>query len=86
VKHHVFSVRDSAVGSYMPPFCAPAVGAALRSFQDEVNRGGDSVVSRHPADYELFKLGYFDDETGSFEQEKAPVSVARAVDLVTKGL
>lgn len=81
MKHVVFSIRDSAVGAFMRPFTAAAQGAAVRSFMDEVQRS-DSEMGKHPKDYEMFRLGTFDDESGRFDQEEFPVSVMRAVDVL----
>lgn len=63
--HKVCVVYDSVSEAYMRPFFAPATGAAIRSFTDEVNSGNaDSIVAMHPADYTLFELGEWDDEKG----------------------
>lgn len=78
----VVSVRDSAVDAFNRPAFVPALGAATRSFQDEVNREhADNVMYHHPEDYELFELGVFDDSIGSFSMLDRPRSVARAVDF-----
>lgn len=63
----VVAVRDSAVQAFNRPFFVPALGMAIRSFTDEVNRkGDDNPMSRHPDDFELWYLGMFDEEAGSF--------------------
>lgn len=64
-KLFMVSVRDSAVDAFMRPFVVPARGAAVRSFRDEVKRGGDSEMSKHPSDYELYLIGEFDEQTGA---------------------
>lgn len=84
MKHFMMSVRDSAVGSFMRPFTAPSVPAAVRSFGDEVNRAG-SEMNQHPGDYELYQVGYFDEETGRFDAEFPVTMVVRAKDLVKGG-
>lgn len=61
----VCSVRDRALDAFMQPFFAPAIGLAVRSFSDEVNRA-DSPMAAHPEDYDLYQLGTFDDATGTF--------------------
>lgn len=83
MKQVVMAVRDSAVGSYMRPFCAPSVPAAVRSFGDEVNRAG-SEMAQHPEDYELYQVSVFDEEAGTFEPF-APVLTVRAKDLIKGG-
>lgn len=86
-KSVVVAVFDSAVQAYGRPIFVPAIGVALRSFQDEVNRkDSENPVAAHPSDYELFNLGVFDDATGVFIGcEGGPVSLARAKDLVIRG-
>lgn len=83
MKQIVVSVRDSAVNSYMQPFFVPAVGAAVRSFGDEVCRK-ESPMCGHPDDYELFELGSFDDETGKFVNLPEPRSLTRGKDYEAK--
>lgn len=79
------AVRDSVVGGYMRPFFAPAVGAAVRAFIDEVNRAAeDNPMFKHPADYDLFHVGFFDDVSGELVQV-VPEMVARGSSSVTKG-
>lgn len=63
---YVCSVRDRATSSYGNPMCVVAVGAALRGFSDEANRK-DSEIGKHPEDYDLYKLGEFDTDTGLFD-------------------
>lgn len=75
------SIRDSAVNSFMRPFFVPAVGSAVRSFQDEVNRK-DSEMRKHPDDYELFELGAFEEETGKFSSLPEPRSLSRGKDVI----
>lgn len=75
----VMSVYDRAVTAFMRPIYVPAVGAAIRSFQDEVNRQGENnEMNRHPEDYDLFELGSFDDASGKFEMLKEPKLIVTA--------
>lgn len=78
----VCAVRDSAVGSFLRPFYVSSVGEAVRGFGDEVVRGGDSMMTKHPEDYELFELGSWDDESASFTCDAPPRSISRAKDFV----
>ena len=59
----------------------PSVGAAVRSFIDEVNNR-ESAMCAHPEDYVLFHLADYDDETGEFSPtERGIVSLARGKDV-----
>lgn len=63
---HVFSVFDKAVQAYLQPFYARSAGEAIRSFAELANDVGTNVA-RHPADFVLYRLGEFDDNSGFFE-------------------
>lgn len=77
----VVAVFDSAVGAFNRPFYAPALGAAIRSFNDEVNRKAqDNEMSKHPDDFWLSHLADFDDEKGQFINVDVRV-VARGKDV-----
>lgn len=82
--YYVCSIRDSAMDGFIRPFVVPGTGIAIRSFSDEVNRDG-SEMAKHPQDYELFVIGYFDERSGEIVGEK-PRSLARAVDVLSKTL
>ena len=73
MKMIVCSIKDRAADAFGRPFYVPAVGVAIRSFQDEVNRAADdSQIYQHPDDFDLFDLGVFDDSTGLFELHNTP--------------
>lgn len=85
MKNAVCSVYDSAVGSYGRPIYAPSVGAAMRSFTDEVNRvAQDNPLNKHPDDFHLELLAEFDDETGEYcvPETGGRRVLARAKDLI----
>jgi hypothetical protein len=64
-------VYDKAAGAYMRPMFVPAIGLAVRSFSDEINRdAADNVMFHHPTDYELYTVGTFDDGNAEFFCEK----------------
>jgi hypothetical protein len=64
-------VFDKAVGAYMRPMFVPSNGAAVRSFGDEVNRvASDNLMHHHPSDYELYHVGFFEEENAEFESIK----------------
>lgn len=76
----ICAVRDRALDAFMQPFFAPALGLAVRSFSDEVNRA-ESPMCAHPEDYDLFYLGTFDDATGKFNAGDGPRQVAIGKDV-----
>lgn len=83
MKRAVCAVYDSAVELYGQPMFVAGVGAALRSFIDEVNRAApDNALYSHPEDYTLFHLADFDDTTGEFlPTERGIVALARGKDV-----
>lgn len=67
MKYVVCCVRDIVGNQYGSPHFAVSVGMAIRTFSDEVNRAAeDNLLYKHPADFELFELGSFDNETAKF--------------------
>lgn len=77
----VCCVFDSAVQAFSQPFFTRAVGEALRSFTDEVNRAdAANALYQHPEDYTLYVLAMFDDELGTFTEAKRVL--ARGQDVV----
>lgn len=62
----MFTIFDSKAGAYNAPFCFGATGQAVRAFADLVN-DPQSNIARHPADYTLFEIGTYDDQTGTME-------------------
>ena len=88
MKRYVCAVFDSAVQAFGQPFFVPALGAALRSFSDEVNRkASDNALSQHPEDYTLHALGQFDDETGEFTcSDDSRRVLSRGKDVVNGGV
>lgn len=81
----IVSVKDRAVDAYNRPFYVPTIGAAIRSFTDEVNRN-ESEMQAHPEDYDLYDMGTFDDQTGTFLPPEGgiPRVISRAQDLIIK--
>lgn len=72
MKMFVCSIYDSATKAYLRPLFLTTIAQGVRLFQDEVNKV-DSPMCAHPADYTLFHIGYFDEESGVLEAI-APVS------------
>jgi len=82
--HTIVSVKDRAVDAFGRPFFTPAIGAAIRSFTDEVNRNGsDNPMYQHADDYDLYHLGTFDDSTGEFQPVYPPTVLLRGKDALT---
>lgn len=80
MKLHVIVVRDTAADVYGQPQFVLSVGAAVRSFGDEVNRSDpNNALFNHPEDFLMFEVGVFDDNTCEFVLHE-PRQIARAID------
>lgn len=66
----VCSVFDSAVQAFQRPFFVPSIGAAIRSFTDEVNRDhAENLLNKHPQDFCLHYLCDFMEDSGQFSTD-----------------
>lgn len=74
----IYAVKDNAIETYGNPFFVKAQGAAIRSFMDEC-KNTESAFNKHPADYDLYHLGEYNEETGLITSNE-PERVARAID------
>lgn len=75
--YHIVSVHDRAADAYGRPIFVLAIGQAIRSFQDEINRAApDNTMYAHPEDYHLYQLATFNDQTGHFENLEQPKQLA----------
>lgn len=63
--YRCYAVRDLKAAAFAPPFFIQVDAVAIRTFADAQN-DPSHPMSRHPADYELFHIGEFDDESGIF--------------------
>lgn len=81
MKHKMYTIHDRKAGAFLPPFIMPVEAMALRAFGDCVN-DSNHAFNRHPEDYTLFRIADFDDQTGMFELESAPVSVGNGLTFV----
>lgn len=60
-----FSVHDKAVGAFLPLFFARSVGEAIRTFTQAATNG-EHQFNKFKGDYDLYKVGEWDDLTGIF--------------------
>lgn len=85
MRYKILAIRDRAIDSFAQPFFSASVGAAVRSFSDEINRAHENnQLNKHPEDFDLYMLGEFDDSAGEFHCSK-PSQVAVGKDLHIKG-
>ena len=63
MKYGMFSIYDEKAQAYLPPFILPETGMAIRTFGDCIN-SQEHQFGKHPADYTLYQIAEFDDDTG----------------------
>lgn len=68
MKIGVFSAWDRKTGVYTMPFYAVTRGQAQRTLADGMQEP-NSIVGRHPEDFQLFQVGTFDDDQGEMSSE-----------------
>ncbi len=77
----VFTVYDSKIEAFLPPWHARTSGEAIRQFTDAA-MDTKTQFSRHPSDFTLFEIGSFDNLTGTFTNLKAHASLGTALQLI----
>lgn len=77
-----FAIKDDKLNGFARPFFCPAKGIAVRMFGD-LCKDGNTEVGKHPEDYRLFYIGYFDDETASMDNDgKTPELISSGSDWI----
>lgn len=79
----IYAIKDQAIEAFSQPFFVQAQGQAVRMFMDE-SKNEQSQINRHPADFELWYLGEFDEQTGTITGAANIERVARAIDFINK--
>jgi hypothetical protein len=80
---YVIAMRDRVANLYGQPVYVANLGSAIRGFGDQIN-DPTSPMNKHPDDYDLYELGTFDDEAGTFVNLPQPRQLALGRDLLTK--
>lgn len=80
MQKNLYSVQDMKVDSFFVPFVAQHDAEATRMLKMSLRE--DSMMTQHPEDFRLFKLGEFNTETGEVIGNSAPVFILNMVDLV----
>lgn len=81
----MFGVYDIKACAYLQPFFSINAGSALRAFEDCL-QDEKSNLARHPADYQLFELGAFDDASGELTSVTPPKFLVLLSDFVAARL
>lgn len=81
MKHKIFTIFDAKAKAYLPPFFLPEEAQAVRVFTDCVN-DPKHAFSLHPADYTLFTLGAWADNTAQIITNETPISLGVGIEYV----
>lgn len=82
--YRIYTVRDTKAAAFAPPFFLHRDEVALRTFSDAL-ADPQHPMSAHPGDYQLFRLGTFDDETGELTGEQSPVFLINGDGEMSRG-
>lgn len=84
MKYPVFCIRDTKVG-FDPTFMVQVNDdAAVRGFEVAINNPSNVVMNYRPSDYELYKIGEFDTDSGRFFSLDVPVFMIGGNDVYAK--
>lgn len=78
--YKLYSVRDNAVGAYLPPMLMRSRGEATRAVTEAL-RDPQHQFSKHSQDFVLFELGEWDDNSGAYCLHDAPFSLGVLVEF-----
>jgi len=60
--HQIYGLKDNLANVFMQPQLFQNENVALRNFSEIIN--GTGIFKNNPADFELWRLGEFDDQSG----------------------
>lgn len=83
MKYPIYTIRDVKVGfdtQFLPQI---SDDAAQRAFAMAINNPG-TMLNFQPSDFELYKIGEFDTETGRIESVPVPEFICGGVDVYAK--
>lgn len=78
----VYSLYDVKAKKFGPLQMFDSDESAIRSFVILLKSGRDSIICEFPDDFVLYRVGNFDDSTGSIQSEPSPVSIINGFNLV----
>jgi hypothetical protein len=83
MKMHIVVLRDITANVYGQPNFVASIGAAIRAFADNINgKDPNNIVSQHPTDFEMYRLGTYDDELAFFDLLTRPEQIATGKNLI----
>lgn len=68
--HQLFSIFDTKSGAFQAPFIHTNEGTALRAVAASVNQQNGDMLSTNTEDFELYYLGTFNDNEGTYKTDQ----------------
>lgn len=69
MKHGMFSIKDTATGTYSQPFVAQTNNLAMRQFGD-LATDKTTNINKHPSDFCLVRVGEWNEDEGRLTDEE----------------
>ena len=64
------AIHDRSVNAYVNLHCVRAEGQAIRQFMDAINNKDGGSIHAHPDDYDLYRVGTYNDDDASITPEQ----------------
>jgi len=81
MKLQIFALYDKKGQAYMEVWHFPHVGQVIRHVEDCLNT--QHPLAKHPADYDIYKLGEFDNVSGEITPVTPPLFIQTTLSLKT---
>lgn len=75
--HQIYALKDNLANVFMQPQLFQNENVALRNFSEIINSTG--IFKNNPGDFELWKLGEFDDQKGIIIPEPEKMATGLSV-------
>jgi len=85
MKLELVVLKDAKSRVYGVPAVNQTLDEALRSFAALINDKADTLPARFPADFDLWHIGSYDNDTGLITAASAPVHLANGLDVKIDG-
>jgi hypothetical protein len=80
-KQELYSIQDKVAKVYNRPMPIVNLGKAMQVFAQMVN-GEDSDITKWPEQFNLVKIGSYEEETGKLESLDSPEIIANGLDVL----
>lgn len=84
MKLPVYAIRDVKANAFQQLTVASNDAVIVRSFAESIYNKRDSIMSFSPKDFDLYRIGVFNTETGIVEPESPVVLVVNAQEVLSR--